>query len=82
MIPARRDCPASWTKEYAGALTAEHYNHHRSMFECVDFNPESVPGSSSNVNGALFYHTEAECSGLPCPPYDPAKELLCVICTK
>ena len=82
MIPARRDCPASWTKEYEGALMAEHYTYHRSMFECVDLNPESVPGSSSNVDGALFHHTEAVCSGLPCPPYDPAKELLCAICTK
>ena len=82
MIPARRDCPASWTKEYEGALMAEHYTHHRSMFECVDLNPESVPGSSSNVDGALFHHTEAVCSGLPCPPYNPAKELLCVVCTK
>ena len=82
MIPARKDCPASWTKEYEGTLMAEYYTHHRSMFECVDLNPESVPGSSSNVDGTLFYHTEAVCSGLPCPPYHPAKELLCVICTK
>ena len=39
-------------------------------------------GSASDVNGALFHHTEATCTGMPCPPYDPQKELTCTICTK
>ena len=26
MIPARKDCPTSWTKEYEGALMSEHVN--------------------------------------------------------
>ena len=82
MIPAKTRCPPSWTHEYTGYLMAEAAGHHRSMFECIDKDPESVPGSATNVDGALFYHTEATCSGLPCPPYDAAKELTCVMCTK
>ena len=30
------------------------------MYECVDKNPESVPGSASNANGAVLYHIEME----------------------
>jgi len=44
------------------------------MFECVDKNPDSIPGTTSNVNGALFYHVEASCNGMSCQPYDPQKE--------
>ena len=82
MIPARRNCPTSWTKEYEGALMSERHNHHRTMFECMDGSPESVPGSSADTNGALFYHVEANCNGMPCPPYVAEKELTCVVCTK
>ena len=84
MIPAQKHCPESWTKEYDGALmtTAAASNHHRSMYECVDKDAESVPGSSANTDGAVFYHVEARCNGLPCPPYVAEKELLCVVCTK
>ena len=60
----------------------EHYSHHRNTYECVDKNPESIPGSAASTNGALFYHVEATCNGLPCPPYDPQKELTCALCTK
>ena len=83
MIPARKDCPTSWTKECEGGLMATHKagNHARTMFECVDKNAESVPGSVANTNGAVFYPVEASCNGMACPPYDPHKELLCVVCT-
>jgi len=64
---------------YAGTAYREHY---RSMFECVDKNPDSLPGSAANTDGAQFWHTEASCNGLPCPPYDPQKELTCAVCTK
>ena len=82
MIPARKDCPASWTKEYEGALMSQHRIFHSTMYECVDKDAESVPGSAANTNGALFYPVEANCNGMSCPPYDPQKELLCVVCTK
>ena len=82
MIPARLTCPSSWTREYYGYLMANHYNYQRTMFECVDISPESVPGSVANTEGALFYHTEVKCNGIPCPPYDTQKEVTCVVCTK
>ena len=83
MIPAQITCPTSWTREYYGYLMAERYNFHRSTFECVDQNPQSVPGSIAGTNGALFYHTQVKCSrGIPCPPYDTQKEVTCVVCTK
>ena len=82
MIPARLSCPSSWTREYYGYLMAACSTHRRTMFECVDQNPESVPGSIANTNGALFYHTEVKCNGIPCPPYVAQKEVMCVVCTK
>ena len=81
MIPARLTCPSSWTREYYGYLMTERSSHHRTMFECVDQNPESVPGSVANRDGASFYHTEVKCNGIPCPPYDTQKEVTCVVCT-
>ena len=82
MIPAKTQCPPSWTLEYTGYLMTEHKTHYRSMFECIDKDPEWVPGSAASTDPALFYHTEATCTELPCPPYDPQKELTCVVCTK
>ena len=82
IVPARDDCPSGWTLEYKGYLMSERYSHYRNTFECVDKDPESIPGSAANTNGALFYHVEATCNGLPCPPYDPQKELTCAVCTK
>ena len=52
------------------------------MFECVDNDPEAVPDSYQDENRVLFYHVEASCNGMPCPPYNPYKELNCVVCTK
>ena len=83
MIPARLTCPSSWTREYYGYLMAERYSYHRTMFECVDQSPQSVPGSIAETNGALLYHTEVKCNyEIPCPPYDTQKEVTCVVCTK
>ena len=83
MIPARLTCPSSWTREYHGYLMANHHSYHRTLYECVDQSPQSVPGSLSDTNGALFYHTEVRCHhGVPCPPYNAQKEVTCVVCTK
>ena len=85
MIPAKTRCPSTWTLEYSGYLMAEASawsDHHRTMHECVDKNPDSIPGSISDINGALFYHVEANCVGMACPPYNPQKELTCAVCTK
>ena len=84
MIPGRTECPATWTKEFAGYLMAERSNpnHHRGTFECVDVDAESIPGSSANTQGALFYFTEATCNGIACPPYANGLEIACTVCTK
>ena len=81
MIPARITCPPSWTREYYGYLMSAYHGHKRSRYECVDSSQESILGSHANVDGALFYHVEAECSGMQCPPYNPQKELNCVVCS-
>ena len=83
MIPGKTTCPPTWTREYYGYLMAELYRHKRSTYECVDKAMESLPGSSANTEGALFYHVEAVCGvGIPCPPYNNYKELNCVVCSK
>ena len=82
VVPARDDCPSGWTLEYKGYLMTENQYSRRNTFECVDKNPESIPGSATDTDGALFNYVEATCNGLPCPPYDPQKELTCAVCTK
>ena len=82
MIPAKTTCPPSWTQEYYGYLMSEYHGHYRTMFECVDSDPESVPGSAANTDGALFYFVESTCNGIACPPYVDGKELACTVCTK
>ena len=61
---------------------SEHNTHTKATYECIDVNAESIPGSQANNDGGLFYHVEATCNGLPCPPYDTQKELTCAVCTK
>ena len=82
MIPARSSCPATWTEEYDGYLVSSYWNSGgRQSAKCVDGDPDFVRGEAGDTNGALFYHVEAACNGIPCPPYDPQKELTCVVCT-
>ena len=86
MIPGKATCPPAWTREYYGYLMAERdmdrNRHHRSTFECVDQEQESLPASSSNRKAALFYHVEVDCDSLPCPPYNSHQEVNCVVCSK
>ncbi len=82
MLPAAITCPENWTLEYNGYLVSAHKSHKRTRFICLDKDPESVPGSYGNVNGALLYVNEATCTGLLCPPYDTAKEVTCAVCSK
>ena len=44
------------------------------MFACVDKDAESIPGEAGDTNGTLFYHVEATCNGIICPPYDTERE--------
>jgi hypothetical protein len=83
MIPATYKCPAGWTREYHGYLMSERHNHaHSTQFICVDEYPETVPGTHSNLNGALLYPVEGVCGSLPCNPYVAGRELTCAVCTK
>ena len=83
MIPAKASCPLSWTREYYGYLMADHHSHRCTMFECVDADQESLPGSERFGVGAVFYHIAADCStSLPSPSYNSHQELNCVLCTK
>ena len=53
------------------------------MYECVDKNPESVPGlNACNSPTAFFDLVEPFCNGLSCAPYDDEKEVTCVVCTR
>ena len=81
MIPAQRTCPQNWTKEYEGLLVTDHYEYKKSTYVCLDGDPEGIPESGSNKNGALFYTVQAACGALPCPPYVSGYEIACVVCT-
>ena len=84
MVPAKTVCPSSWTREYYGYLSAEYGNagNYRSSFNCLDVNPETVPGEISNKQGALFAYVKASCNGLQCPPYVSNQVVTCAVCTK
>ena len=65
---------------YNGYIMTKEYDHNCSMHECVNKNPESIPGvNSASVPMVLFYPVEAKCDGLSFPLYDAAKELTCAV---
>ena len=82
MIPGKLSCPGGWTREYLGYLMADYYKHYRTTYVCVDKAPEVVQGGEANLNGVLFYNTEARCGSLPCPNYVDGWEVTCVVCSK
>ena len=86
MIPAKTQCPTSWTTEYVGYLMSEAQGHaHPTTYECVDKDPESVLGLNGvgwGSGSALLNHVEGSCNGMACPPYGAGKELTCVVCTR
>ena len=64
-------------------MSENHNNNGRSMYECVDKNPETVPGLNAyNSPTAFFDLVEPLCNGLSCAPCDDEKELTCVVCTR
>ena len=84
MIPAKTQCPSSWTREYYGYLMTEreHPSHHRSSFDCVDVNPGTVDGEIANDDGLLLSYVTTTCNGLECPPYVANRVITCAVCTK
>ena len=84
MIPGKTSYPVSWTTEYDGYLmSGGQGNNLPTTYECVDKDPESVPGLSAgwSSGSGLFTHVEASCNGMACPPYVAGRELTCVVCT-
>ena len=61
---------------------SERINNRRTMYQCVDRIMEAVPGSQDHAANGHFWHVEAHCNGMACPPYDDFRELNCVVCTK
>ena len=55
-------------------------------YECVDKDPESVPGLNgvgwNSAQSGLLTHVEISCDGIACPPYVAGRELTCVVCTR
>ena len=83
MIPAKTVRPTNWTLEHIGYLMSERHAYHRTMYECVDKDPESVAElNSASDPRAFFQLVEPNCNGLSCSPYDDEKELTCVVCTR
>lgn len=89
MIPGIVSCPSGWRSEYTGYIvstlisnnTQENY---RSMFECLDVQPERFIGGVTDGIGevGLFALVEPDCNTLPCPPYCAQVEVPCVVCSK
>ena len=77
-------CNYSCTVYYLGYLMSEVNTHrHQLTLECVDKDPDYIPGEAANKNGCLSFFTQAICNqGLMCPPYDETKALTCVVCTQ
>ena len=85
MIPARIECPTSWTREYYGYIMAEAVKYGTrpsTMYECVDHDPDTLPDVGATGWPAVLYLVEVVCEGIACPPYSAEKELTCVMCTK
>ncbi|XP_071949895.1 uncharacterized protein [Antedon mediterranea] len=80
MIPAKRNCPSDWTKEYEGLLMGSKSTYYGSEYICVDANPEMRQSSTGNNIGFLLYPIEGKTSPLP-SPYINGYELSCVVCT-
>ena len=82
MIPAKTSCPDTWTREYYGYLMSENHGNYRTHFVCVDRGMEYIANYSGHADACDLWLVEASCVSLPCPPYDPQKELGCVVCSK
>ena len=93
MVPAKTQCPTSWTREYYGYLMAERENTYdlpidqrqftQSSYTCVDITPDTVPGEDRDTGGTHFTYVIAECNdGIPCPQYVANQALSCTVCSK
>ena len=60
----------------------EHSLHHQSSYDCVDVNPDVVPGGAGSTDGALFQYVVTTCNGLQCPPYQVNRVVSCAVVHK
>jgi hypothetical protein len=85
-VPARYTCPEGFSREYYGYMMSEWSypgsGRPRKDTICVDQNAETVVGSGSDTNPSVVYLMDAQCNGLPCPPYAAKKPLTCAVCSK
>lgn len=58
-------------------LMFEYKGSGRTTYVCVDQSFDQAHTSAGH-----FYHVEATCNSMPCPPYVNYKELTCVVCTR
>lgn len=83
MIPAKRNCPIGWVKEYTGMLLGAWEGEYASDYICLDENPEFFEGTRSHDdNGRTLYPVRARCGSLPCPPYVNNHYISCVVCSQ
>ena len=86
MIPGKTSCPVSWTTEYIGYLmSAAQDNALPTTYECIDKDPESVPGFNAwggSSGSGCFDYVDVSCNGMAFPPYVAGRELTCVVCTR
>jgi len=86
MVPARTECPAGWTAEYAGYLMSEshgstHGDRKRSTYLCWDEAPEIAADGEANHDQSIVYPVEVQCGTLPCSKYTSGRELPCTVCS-
>jgi len=83
MIPARESCQDGWTLEYKGYLMGGHPDQGSGQqYVCVDSAMEGRAHSGSDHEGLRLYYTYTKCGSLPCPEYQEAKAVTCVVCSK
>ena len=86
MLPGSAQCPDGWVTEYSGYLMAELKTslgggRTGKSAICVDAEAEAI-GTSANTNPSVVYVMKADCTVLPCPPYDNQRALSCAICSQ
>ncbi|GAB1598961.1 uncharacterized protein LOC115232406 [Argonauta hians] len=83
MLPGRNKCYPGWVQEYSGYLMTSYWKDSgRSSYICMDKQPETTRSGYRHEKCSFFYHVQAQCGSLPCPPYVNQKEITCAVCSK
>ena len=57
VVPAKTVCPSSWTREYYGYLMTENDGYYRSLYGCLDIDPEPITGAGNGTFPSTFFHS-------------------------